>query len=500
MMFATNLKLDNRCSREQRVALIYEILEIFHLRQQADTLIASASGGELKRVRIALEMINNPSVLLLDEPVTGLDEFSAAQCLGLLKHLADCGRTVICSLHAPSARLSQLFNKIYAISSGECIYQGPVKYIVPFLKEFSLNCPITHNPVDFLIDVSIKTFGDFQYEMVEEIRNGKIASWFPKSAYANHRDFPNRNKFKMFDILENSRLMLNESSAYERSWWLEFRFILIRCLQQMWREKANVNLRLSAPILCSIVVGLAYYNVFRNSEHSLFTFLLPVTFTTEIVFLAMAPMVANVPQMIKFMRTEYFNQWYRLSSYYMAFLTAQLPYLFFMSIVCSVLIYFITGQPMELRRFILFAAITTLISLASSSYGLLVGSSFGIMHALFIGPMYTGIMLLFSYLSFGGADLSLFHKILMYSNFMRHALEGMLVPLFCLDRPDFPDPYDGAKFAITKPKYILKMFGSLNISYIRSVLVLGATTVVLCMLAFSILKYRLNVKRNSKSL
>lgn len=42
-----------------------------------------------------------------------------------------------------------MFDKLYAVTKGQCIYQGPVKELIPFLGNIGLHCPSYHNPADF---------------------------------------------------------------------------------------------------------------------------------------------------------------------------------------------------------------------------------------------------------------------------------------------------------------------------------------------------------------
>lgn len=85
------------------------------------------------------------------------------------------------------------------------------------------------------------------------------------------------------------------------------------------------------------------------------------------------PLVAQERQ---YLRREHFNQWYRLSSYIMALLMSQFVMSFIMSLISSAIIYVLSGQPMELFRYVLFFAINFLTTLMGSTYGILVGSIF----------------------------------------------------------------------------------------------------------------------------
>lgn len=79
----------------------------------------------------------------------GLDDLSCSQCVSLLKQLAAGGRTVICSIHTPSAKLFSMFDNVYVISFGQCTYQGYGPDVVPYLSSIGITCPTHYNPADF---------------------------------------------------------------------------------------------------------------------------------------------------------------------------------------------------------------------------------------------------------------------------------------------------------------------------------------------------------------
>lgn len=81
-----------------------------------------------------------------------MDTSSIKHTITLLKQLARTGRTIICTIHQPSASIFSLFDQVYFVTTGMCVYQGSPSFLVPFMKKLNIYCPVTHNPADFVLE------------------------------------------------------------------------------------------------------------------------------------------------------------------------------------------------------------------------------------------------------------------------------------------------------------------------------------------------------------
>ncbi|MCW3012192.1 MAG: hypothetical protein JWO90_2596 [Solirubrobacterales bacterium] len=101
--FTAQLRLAVDTTREEREARIVATLAELRLTERADTRVGDLSNGERKRAACAVELIASPSVLLLDEPASGLDPSLERRLMTTLRAVADQGRGVVVVTHATSS-------------------------------------------------------------------------------------------------------------------------------------------------------------------------------------------------------------------------------------------------------------------------------------------------------------------------------------------------------------------------------------------------------------
>ena len=109
--------------------VVEKLMAEFSITHLRDVKAIALSGGERRRVEIARCLINNPKVLLLDEPFAGVDLLSIQDIKGLLLKLQSRGCAVLVADHNASQLLS-VVDRAYVIASGTIVANGPPRQIV----------------------------------------------------------------------------------------------------------------------------------------------------------------------------------------------------------------------------------------------------------------------------------------------------------------------------------------------------------------------------------
>lgn len=152
--YAAELKMTGSSSPMVRKKKVNDILDVLGLRHAMATLVKNLSGGEKKRLSIGIELVTNPPIILLDEPTSGLDSVSAMQLVTYIKTLAAEGRTIVSVIHQPASSLFRLFDDLFLLSAGKCIYSGPLDGMVASFGEAGFHCPKYYNRADFALEIA----------------------------------------------------------------------------------------------------------------------------------------------------------------------------------------------------------------------------------------------------------------------------------------------------------------------------------------------------------
>lgn len=453
--------------------------------------------------------------MFFDEPTSGLDSSSCFQCLCLLKSLARGGRTIICTIHQPSARLFEMFDNLYMLAEGQCIYRGPVMNLIPFLSSLSLNCPSYHNPADYVMEVACGEHGDYVQKLVVAVNAGRCTTVLSKALEATGQKIISNDIAKetthmkpngvtlpnepsgltpptcTTSLLDSSENLTQDKHGFPTSGFHQFLVLFMRSVCIIFRDRTLTRLRLVAHFIIGILIGALFYGVGNdagkvpsNAGCLFFTVMF-------MMFTAMMPTILTFPLEMSVFVREHLNYWYSLKAYYFAKTLADVPFQIILTTCYIVGVYFITDQPREPTRFFMFLLIAVLTALVSQSFGLLVGAAFNIESGVFLGPISTIPMVLFSGFFARLEDIPVYFQWLPYLSYVKYSFEGTMVAIYGLNRPKLECNSEYCHFKY--PTAFLKEMSIKGdmLTYFIDIGVLSGLFVFLRIVAYFVLRIRL---------
>ena len=154
ILYAASLRLPWYVSKQTKENKVNALLDELCLVDVRNTRVSDLSGGQRKRLSIAMEMVIDSDLLILDEPTSGLDSKTADTILELLKSIASRGRAVLCTIHAPSARslCEQIDTVLLLSSTGDRLHFGSVS--LDLLESLQMPCPKTFSLPEWLLEIA----------------------------------------------------------------------------------------------------------------------------------------------------------------------------------------------------------------------------------------------------------------------------------------------------------------------------------------------------------
>ncbi|KAH9635515.1 hypothetical protein HF086_013042 [Spodoptera exigua] len=420
------------CTRRHLKAYkIEDILTNLGLYEHMNTRGAQLSGGQRKRLSIALELINNPLIMFLDEPTTGLDSSSCSQVVQLCQTLAHQGRTIVCTVHQPSASLFALFDQVYVLAAGR------------------------------FIELSCGEYGQDKIDlMANKSENGKALDWFD-----DHQSIPSMEGLRKLVPLSVLRDTEPTGGDEETSQSNQLSVLMRRGFLKAKRDATMTHLRL----IVNVVVGIMLGSLFINAGN-------------------------EVPNEMSILSKEHFNRWYSLGSYYISITIVDLPVSIIGCAVFSVIVYTMSSQPLDIVRFSMFFAISLYTVLVAQSFGLMIGAVFSVVNGTFLGPTLSVPMMMFAGFGVTLRDLPSYLRWGSYISYLRYGLEGFIGAIYGLDRPIL-DCNEALYCHYKHPRTFLNEVAMSPDEFWWDVLALSVFVVTLRIAAFILLKWKLDAVR-----
>lgn len=351
LMFSANFRLKGMSHKEKedRVESLMDELGLTHVAGSfvGDEENRGISGGERKRVSIGVDMIHNPSILLLDEPTSGLDSTSALQVIELLASMAKARqRTVVLSIHQPSYRILQYISKFLILSRGSVVHYGSLELLEETINNLGYQIPTQLNAIEFAMEI--------MHPLEDSYSNNN--NFLPSAEDAEQ--FPDL-RCEKFGGVEHQQhafiLILYEIMALCSRFW-----------KIIYRTKQLLLARTMQALVGGFGLGSVYVRV-RKDEAGVAERLGLFAFSLSFLLSSTVEALPIYLQERRVLMKEASREAYRISSYLIANTIVFLPFLFVVSLLFAIPVYWIVGLNPSIEAFVFFIFVVWLIVLMASS-------------------------------------------------------------------------------------------------------------------------------------
>ena len=309
-----------------------------------DQRVSTLSGGERKRLGIAVELANDAPVFMLDEPVSSLDSYLAASIVDVL-HDIKARRNVLCTIHQPSLDIFMGFDRVNFLHRGSLYYDGPPDALVDHCIRVGVKCPMYTNPAEFFL-------GIISNEKVDPIRDPPAM----RASYGAGTSAPEGGGGRRLHTV------------------LEYWYLLKRAFRDTCRQHVVTQYRMVQSVLFGLIIGSLYFDL-GNTQMDIqnrdgCTFFIIVNQMMSVFF----SVVQTFPLQLKTFKQEYSKRLYRVGPYYWAKTTADVPVQTVVICAFAALVLPMTNLCPSAARSLMFLGYLLLTSWVFSSFGYFVST------------------------------------------------------------------------------------------------------------------------------
>ncbi|KAG6679242.1 hypothetical protein I3842_14G120300 [Carya illinoinensis] len=372
------------------------------------------SGGEKKRLSIAIEILTRPCLLFLDEPTSGLDSASAFFVVQTLRRIAHDGRTVISSIHQPSSEVFALFDDLFLLSGGQTVYFGAAKLAIEVYYH-SYENPFDHFLRCINSDFDVVTMSLLESHRIRGIQNSTdplmnlAAAEIKAKLVEKYRcsEYATRARIRIRQILSiRNRCALAKNSC--APWDLSGRCNLFSHKQSshmlldsqsfvnMYRDVGYYWLRIIIYIILSICVGTIFFDVGTSYTSILARGACGGFLAGFMTFMSIGGFPSFLEEMKVFYR-ERLNGHYGIAVYILSNFLSSLPFVAVMSIATAAITYYMVKSRPAFSPFV-FVCLDLISSIAVIESTMMIIASLvpNFLMGVMVGAGYIGIMMMTS--------------------------------------------------------------------------------------------------------
>ncbi|KAH8725542.1 ABC transporter-like protein [Phaeosphaeriaceae sp. PMI808] len=364
LRYAAGLRLPKWMSKEQKMQRAEDILLKMGLKDCADNLIGNdlikgISGGEKRRVTIAVQILTEPRVLLLDEPLSGLDAFTALSIVDVLRGLANEGRTLIVTIHQPRSDLFAHFGNILLLArGGHPIYAGPASNMLSHFAGQGYQCPQHVNPADFALDLITV---DLQHEAREAASREKV------------RKLIDSWSSDMFLVARTGSIAtpaeLGNLAREPSSFMAAFPILIRRMAKNMVRQPELIIARVMQVVGMGLIISL-YFAPLKNDYFAVQNRMGFLVEIAPLYFVGMLNNIAVYPIERDVFYRDYDDRIYSVEAFFMTYISLTTPFEIISCIIFSLLAVLACGLQRDAATVFIFAYNAFCITSCGESLGI----------------------------------------------------------------------------------------------------------------------------------
>ncbi|GMF28078.1 unnamed protein product [Phytophthora fragariaefolia] len=318
---------------------VAECLDLLGMDPIADQIIRGASTEQMKRLTIGVELAAQPSIIFLDEPTSGLDARSAKLIMDGVRKVANTGRTIVCTIHQPSAEVFQVFDSLLLLKrGGESVFFGELgenaSNLINYFEaiEGVQKLRSSYNPATWMLEVIGAGVRKNNGDKTDFVSLFKQSTQFQ----ALEDTFQREGLFRPSSVLRPLEFGDKRASTN----LTQIKFLIKRFFNLYWRTASYNLTRFCIFIGLGIVIGIAYtgsnYSTYQGINSGMGMMYMTITFVGVISFHSILPIADEGRS--SFYR-ERAAQTYNAFWYFIASSFVEIPYAFLATLLFMVVYY-----------------------------------------------------------------------------------------------------------------------------------------------------------------
>lgn len=418
VQYYADLTIPKRYDKEEKEARITHVLRRMHIEHLLDARIGGdgvkgIAEGERKRLAIALELLQEPKVLLLDEPTSGLDSRIAADVARYLQQLALVDDlTVIMTAMRPRMQVISRCANIMLMAKGSAMFIGSVEGAVRFYAENGLVCPEYEDPIAFLV-------GPLEdRDMAARLLRSNDQSQQPHILSASP---------SVISAAPSDDTSLPQTHHHNLSRLTELKTVTLRYFRLARRDTHFFWPTQALILLASLMAMVTYFQMPQDEGYGAVRNRLG--FFKFVVFdgLVIAGMTALLHEHQYAVRRERYRSIARASAYYWAFFLIQFPLWIFLLLATIIAVYYVCGlRYTPFTALLVFLAFDLLVTLQAVAMGILFAAGIStIQMAVALGALYLVLVHLYNGITVNTENMTWVLRWIRYLSPMYYSVSGM---------------------------------------------------------------------------